>query len=295
MKFLKYLILLLPLAANADIQIDGMGAVKDWYFQADFERMRSTEAGKPLYAWMKGEVFKEVREESGIDLDKVLNQVIAQSDGDDGVILLVNGNIRQEHKDQVMALAATQNVELAPRKAGRREYFYVEGDGSRKDDEPFSDGAYFSFAIDDKLLLTSSEEQMKALLDNGARLKPRDSGAMIMFSAEQAFVEAGIETTADASEQWDSNIMKNTEQAAVLVADAGGKIGVEARLVSKEAQMAESLASIVRGLISLQAFNDEMDPEIAGLLKATKVDVRDRTLSVSIALDPDVVVSILNQ
>ncbi len=298
MKYLKLLVALtlLPVAAMADINIQGVGGVSNWYFQADFEKMRTTEAGKPLYAWMQEEVFDEINEESGIQLDQDLEQLIAQSDGNDGVIVVMNGTVRQETRDQIMAIAAIQNIDLAPRKAGRKQYYFIEGEpGAKKDDEnPFEEGAFLSFDIKDKVILTSSESQMQSMLDNGGKLKKRNSRAMIMFSAENTLMEAGIETKPDASEDWDSNIMKNTEEAAVLIADAKGKLGVEAQLVSKEPEMAESLASIVRGLISLQVFNEELDPELASMLKETRVDVKDRVLSISIALDPNVVVDSLN-
>ncbi len=57
--------------------------------------------------------------------------------------------------------------------------------------------------------------------------------------------------------------------------------------------MANSLASIVRGLISLQVFNDDLDPEVAQFLQNTTVDVDDRTLVVKVVLDPRVVVETL--
>ena len=57
--------------------------------------------------------------------------------------------------------------------------------------------------------------------------------------------------------------------------------------------MAESLASIVRGLISLQIFNEDIDEDIGSFLQATKVDVNDKTLIVRVELDPQVVVDTL--
>ena len=57
--------------------------------------------------------------------------------------------------------------------------------------------------------------------------------------------------------------------------------------------MANSLASIVRGLISLQIFNDDLDPEVAEFLRNTTVDVDDRTLVVKVALDPRLVIETL--
>ncbi len=58
--------------------------------------------------------------------------------------------------------------------------------------------------------------------------------------------------------------------------------------------MAESLASIVRGLISLQVFNDDMDPDVSAFLQNTSVDVADKKLTISVALDPEVVVAAID-
>ena len=44
-----------------------------------------------------------------------------------------------------------------------------------------------------------------------------------------------------------------------MMAAAADKLALEATLMTTEPEMAESLASVVRGLISLMSFNDEMD------------------------------------
>ena len=90
---------------------------------------------------------------------------------------------------------------------------------------------------------------------------------------------------------WDSNIINNTEQLALLIADEAGMIAIKAQLVAAEQQMVESLASIVRGLIALQAFNDEIDPEISQFLRNTNVDVEGSTLTLKVALDPETVIA----
>ena len=92
---------------------------------------------------------------------------------------------------------------------------------------------------------------------------------------------------------WDSNILKNTRQLAFLIADLGDKLGFEAQLLTTEPEMANSLASIVRGLISLQAFDDDADPDLKSVLQSTKVDVTGSTLKVALALAPELVVSAL--
>jgi hypothetical protein len=93
---------------------------------------------------------------------------------------------------------------------------------------------------------------------------------------------------------WQSNILKNTEQLAVMIADAAGKIAIETQLIATEPAMAESLASIVRGLISLAMFSEDMDPEVAEFLKGTTVAVDGTALKIKLALDPESVVVALD-
>ncbi len=288
MKYAALFFLSLFASANvaADMRIDGMDAIGDWYLHVDFEEMRSTESGRKIYAWLEEEVFDDLREDAGLDIDRDVRHIVAQSDGPKDVIFVIEGVLRQEHKDQIMALAATQNVELKPRKASGREYFYMEGDGKGGDDR-FDDGAYFSFDLKDRLVMTSSESTMQGLLAKGGRVDLRNKGSMFSLTAVNAMVGKDFPGAGD---EWNSNIVKNTEEAAIVIRDSKGKIGVEAQLVSREAEMAESLASIVRGLISLQAFNEDIDKELSDILKTTKVDVRDRTLSIRLDLDADVVV-----
>ena len=98
----------------------------------------------------------------------------------------------------------------------------------------------------------------------------------------------------DGDSDWDSNILRNTEQVAFMMAAAANKLALEAKLITTEPEMAESLASVVRGLISLMAFNDEMDAEIVAMLQGTKVEASGNSLSISLALAPELVVQTLS-
>ena len=91
-----------------------------------------------------------------------------------------------------------------------------------------------------------------------------------------------------------SNILRNTKHAALMIADVAGKIAIEAQLITDKPEMAESLASIVRGLIAMAAFSGEMDPEINEFLQSTKVDVTDHQLKVSVTLSPEAIVLALD-
>ena len=196
-----------------------------------------------------------------------------------------------------------------------KTYYFATGDDHDSDDEDdddehhtyrsphreplkdLKDGAYFSFAIKNKLLVTGSEEQMQELLDSNGKIAGggNHDGALFVLTADKAFVQAGLNTDElDDDGGWDSNILRNTEQAALTIAGVEDMISIEARLVSTDPNMAQSLGGIANGLISLQAFNDDLDPDIKSLLANTKVDVKENVLSISMVITPDMIVNVLN-
>jgi hypothetical protein len=304
MRIFRYLVIFFlfaaPAAALSALGPADLPGASKWYFHADFKEMRSTEAGQHLYGWLQEEVFEDVREDAGVDLDKEADYLTAFATEDDGMVIIIEGNLSQETEDKVMAMGAASGS-LDKFGSGNKTFFHIKDDDIDVDDgnieidmDSFDDGAFFSFAIKNKLLVTSTQERMEALLaDKGKVAGVRgEKGQLFVLSAERNLVQAGARTgEIDDDDDWDSNILRNTEQAALLIADQAGKLAIEAQLVTTEAGMAESLASIVRGLISLQVFNDDMDPEVAGFLQATDVNVDGNKLTISVELDPEAVVA----
>jgi len=284
MRNFRYLVIFFLFAAPAAaLSALGPGDLPDtskWYFHADFKEMRATEAGQHLYGWLQKEVFEDVREDAGVDLDKEADYLTAFATEDDGLVVIIEGDISQDTEVKVMAMGAA-NGSLDKFGSGNKTFFHIKDDDIDIDDgnieidmDSFDDGAFFSFAIENKLLVTG------------------EKGQLFVLSAERNLMQAGARTDEfDDDGDWDSNILRNTQQVALLIADQAGKIAIEAQLVTTEAEMAESLASIVRGLISLQVFNDDMDPDIANFLQNTDVDVDGNKLTISVALDPEVVVA----
>lgn len=308
---LRYMVvfLLMGLAAPslAAIGTDSFPPGTLWYFHVDFARMRTSDAGKPLYGWLQQEVLSELKEESGVDLDKETDTITAFAATDSGVVVVIDGNISQQTKDKLMAIGAATGT-LDRLGSADATYYFVKGEAHFEHEDTdgdgphvkvglgiddFSKGGYFSFAQKNKLIVTSTEAQMKALLANKGRLARGSGpkGALIVLGADRSLVQAGVQANELGQRvDWDSNILRNTQQAALLVADVAGKIAVEAQLVTTEHNMADSLASIVRGLISLQVFNDDLDPEISSLLQGTTVAVDDKTLTLRVSVDPKVLV-----
>lgn len=299
------LLLMVPGIASAAVAVDGVPETSTWYFHADFEQMRTSDAGKHLYGWLQREVFEDVRDDAGIDLDKEADRITAFSDEVDGAVVLIEGKISQDSKDKLLALAAGgESFETFEHKG--KVFHFAEGeghghshDGDDMDIDSFDNGVYFTFALKNWILATSTREKMESLLASDGKLPHRKTanGTLIVLTAEKSLIQAGMKADQiddDGDGGWESNILRNTEQVAVLVADVAGKIAVETQLVAKQPEMAESLASIVRGLISLTIFSDDMDPEIAEFLQGTSVDVDGSKLKVSVSVDPEMLIAVLD-
>jgi len=318
MRTLKLLIvgLLLAVPGLAMGDAGDIPGSSTWYLHVDLEKMRSEDAGRAVYDWMEAEIFSDVREDAGIDLAEELDRLTAFSVKGQGPVILFEGNISQNTKDMVMTLIAAEG-DLQPQKSGGKTY-YRFGNGHGGDDneannsddslevqfDALEEESWISLALDNKVLVTASEDQMQDLLAKGGKFAGGRShnGALLVLSAEKALLQAGLNSSAlggdddddDSDSGWDSNILRNTEQVAFLVAAKAGMLALEAKLVTTEADMAESLASVVRGLISLVAFDDEMDDAAIAVLRSTKVEAKGNNLSISLAVSPDLLVSTLS-
>ncbi|MFQ5983472.1 MAG: hypothetical protein ACE5KS_08875, partial [Woeseiaceae bacterium] len=293
------LLFCVPLTAHSGVTADDFPGSTVWYAHADLKQMRTSASGKDLYNWLDGEVFVEIHEEIGIDVGKETDRITAFADTERGAVVIVEGPLSKESREKMLAIAATE-AKLDMLSSGGKDYYqYGEenDDASSADFEPLEDGGYFSFDVKDKVIVTSTKEQMEALLKSNGKVAGMGGhpSALFVLTADKSLVQAGLrpDELTDDDDDWHSNILRNTEQAALLVADHDGLIAIEARLVASEPGMAESLGGIINGLISLQAFNSELEPEILGLIQNTKVEVKDKTLSINTVIDPALIVTIL--
>jgi hypothetical protein len=285
----------LPVTAVAELNGGDLPTAR-WYAHVDLVEMRSSDAGKELYAWLKAEVFDELREEIGFDVDQEANVITALATPDNGMIVVIDGDFSQETEDRIVAVGATAS-DFNMLEHDGKTYYQIEEESDDPDRNSFENGAFLSIAIKNKLIMTSSEEQMQQIFSSNGRI-PGDydnDGALIVLRGEKSFVQAGMQTN-DVGDDlgWDSNMLRNTKQLSLLVSDQKGLLAVEAQLIANEADMADSLASIVRGLISLASFNDEIDPELTQFLNGTTVDVDGATLTVKVEVDPEVLIEAID-
>ena len=284
----------LPASLFAELS-DGDLPSAQWYAHIDLVEMRSSDAGMEIYAWLEDEVFEELRDEIGFDADKEANTITALATSGGGTIVVIDGEFSDDTDDKILAIAAMA-TDFNPLKHDGKAYYQIEDEEDDPDRQSFDNVAFMSVAIENKLLVTATREQMHQLLSSDGRLQGDydNDGALIVLRGEKNFVQAGMHTSSFDEMGWDSNILRNTEQLALLVSDQKGLLAVEAQLIATEAEMANSLASVVRGLISLQAFSDEIDPELSQFLNNTDVDVDGSTLTVKVVMDPEALVEAID-
>ncbi len=277
-----------------------------WYFYVDLEQMRAGGPGKAVYDWLRDEVMAEVKDDSGLDIEREVDRLIAYSMDDDQGVLVVEGNFSQTTRDIAMAFIASGG-DINPLKSSGKTYFRYAGNDENDEEVAYDAGnikfqidglkkeSYISTDVRNKIIVTASEGQMQELLASNGKIPGRGGrkGALMVLSAEKALVQAGMRASALGADAWDSNVLKNTEQAALLIAATADKLAIEAQLTTIEADMAESLASVVRGLISLASFSDDTDAETLAVLRGTRVESKGNSLTVSVAIDPGLVVATL--
>ena len=311
MRFLAVVLLLAMLAIPAMVHADATDVPGSavWYFHVDFEAMQADQAGQSLYDWLDDEVFSDIEEDAGIDFGSEVDQLTAYSLADQGPVIVIEGNISQESKDMILAFIAVSG-DLKPLKSSGKTYYHVQD--SDEDDEGTSyeasdisidiesleDEAWLSLAIANKLIVTSSEGQMQQLLANDGKIAGArgHNGALIVLTAEKTLLQAGMKSSLlseDNDGDWESNILRNAEQIAFMLAAEDNRLVIEAKLVTTEAEMAQSLASVARGLISLVAFDDDMEPDAKAVLRSTKVEAEGSTLSLSLVIAADLLVATL--
>jgi len=315
MRKLKLLLvgLLLTAPGMAAAAADDISGDATWYLHLDVEAMRSESPGRAIYDWMQQEVFDDVKEDAGVDFGKELDQLTAFSLEGQGPVFLLEGNISQDSKDKIMTLIAAEG-DLQALKSSRKIYYRLTNNddseapasiGSESIEVQFESlgrESWVSMDLKNKVVVTSSEEQMKEMLKSGGKIAGNKShkGTLLVLTAEKTLLQAGMNSSVlggddDGDSGWDSNILRNTEQVAVLVAAAANKLAIEAKLITAEPEMAQSLASVARGLVSLVSFDDSMDSEMAAILRGTKIEAVGNALSISLAIDPELVVSSLGE
>ena len=83
-KYLIVITFMLPVAVSGAVRPGDLPEGTRWYLHADLKQMRESATGRDIYNWMNGEIFMEIHDEIGIDINKEADRLTAFSGSDNG-------------------------------------------------------------------------------------------------------------------------------------------------------------------------------------------------------------------
>lgn len=283
-------------AAPAVAAIDDATLPPDtaWYVHVDLDTMRETTVGKALYGWLDGEVFADVRDETGFDPDSELDTVTAFSDEAGVSTLILEGAISQDSRDKLLA-ALEAGADLSTGSAGGSDYYAIEN--VDLDDAKIGlqgDTLFMSFARRNAVVFSTSLDGMQRAL--GARPRRNRGKALLVLAADKSLMQAGVDTVAlgNGTSSWNSGLLREAREVAFVLADRGGDADIAVRVTANDPRTTDSLAAVVRGLVGLQALADDQDPNVTTLLNSLEIDSDSAGMTLALRVAPDVLRAVLD-
>ncbi|MEN7343016.1 MAG: hypothetical protein AAAFM81_08725, partial [Pseudomonadota bacterium] len=279
------LLMVLPVSwvlANDDATPDA----SQWYIHMDFQAMRDSGAGKPVYEWMREEIFEELKDDTGFDADKELTSITAYSASEDDATMIVRGKLRSDSQDKLLAaLAVNGDTEIG--QSGKMNYFRIQDiDVENEELQIDTDVIFLTFDRKNTWILSTSLESLESAFASNARALGSAADSLLVLSAKNPIVQGGVNAE-KMSDQWNSGMLRNTRQIAFRLADNRGKADMLMRITAKDETTSNALASIVRGLIGLQAISSDTNETLSKLLSSLNVESDQQGLTIGLTVDPD--------
>lgn len=286
-------LLLTALPASAELNNTSLPNNSQWYLHVDLAAMRKTNAGEKLYGFLNEEVFDDLREDTGFDPDKEVDRITAYSSGDAHATVVVLGDLRQASEDKLLAAVAA-NGQLEALKEGRVNYYRIEDiDIQNTDLQIDQDILFLSFDKKNAWIFSTKLEDLVAEVTGNTQARNVDDRSLLVLTASKPFVQAGVDSEG-LDTGWNSGMLRNARQLAFRLSDDNGQADIELRITAKDEQTSNALASIVRGLIGLQALSGDMDTEVSALLSALKVENDSEGVSLKLNVAPEKILIIVD-
>jgi len=255
-----------------------------FYLHANIEEMQLAPAGQHIYEWLEDEVLEELRDDTGIDVSDVLTGIsvfgpsVSERYHSDEAVFILHGEFSPSDQAQIIE-ALEQHVDITTSsQSGQTVYHLIKA--SRGHD------MYLSFGPNQQTIITKDEAQLERFLDGQQKQLPDTRNKILILQAESPLVQGGLNTQIQNNTPWDSSILRNVEQVAVVISDDAGQLRLQANLLAAKPEMAMALQNLVQGLIALSALNED-EPEIAELLSQAHIEAEGNRVVLEITVDPE--------
>lgn len=262
-------------------------ADSNWYLHANFDEMRSTEAGRYLYQWFQDEVQLEIEDELGIALEEELDAVSIFGLGDEQeAVIILHGEIAPAERQRIIDhLREEAGEHLSQASLGGRDYYLLRDE---EHGEHHHDALHFAFGDGGQHIVTGDYRALERFLNAGAQWNMVRPEGLIVLQAGRPLVQGGMRATGSHTDHipWESDFFRNVEQLALVVADGNGALELHAEAVATNEQTALAMQSIVQGLIGLQLMTAE-GPDAMALLGNLKTSTEGKHARFSLRIPPE--------
>ncbi|MEM9531778.1 MAG: hypothetical protein AAGA23_12760 [Pseudomonadota bacterium] len=276
-------------AAALELSAGDLPENSHWYFHANIGQLRNSELLAPFYAETIGEAESEIQAELGLDLHGELMAVTAygSSFGPDSATVLLHGLTDATQK--LMLDAATEHANVVEFDYAGVSYFQIQGDKEEGRHHGGPDAMLIAFGPD-QTLVTSDVEAVRNFVDLGSHLALGESsatGPILVIRADQSLMQGGLRKGGHSSGPFDSSIMENIDQVAMVLSETAAGIVLRAEVQARDAATASYVHNIVQGLVSLKALDAGNDPEVNLLLNQLVIETNDANVNMNVTVPPE--------
>lgn len=292
---LLFALLIVPVLASANPVMAPDDAA--FYVHVDIRAMQTSQAGQPIYNWLRKEMINEMEDELQMNISQQLEAVTVFGSGgnseDAGVVL--HGFFDPAQK-QILLDKIGEKMVLRKSVAAGVEYFALADNDKafgNSDERVSNDRVYFAFGPAGQNLVTQNEELMQQFALNGGQFALAPPRGLLVLKADRSLVAASVDAKSAGSDHWDSHVFQNIERAALVISDDYDALLLQATIEAVDEVMAESVSNIIQGFVSLQALSND-EPEIVEMVRQLEVTTIGRQVELGLRVPSQKLLEIID-
>ncbi|MEL6302135.1 MAG: hypothetical protein AAFV47_13430 [Pseudomonadota bacterium] len=270
--------------SNRDIPPDA-----NWYIYVGMEALRDSDAGAEVLSWIDEDVTSDMERDFGIRITEDTDSVFLYGDGDENFALRLLADFSDETVSKLKA-EVLSNDNTTTKKAAWGEYFVIQDLEDELDIDTGevnieTDTIYVNFDDGKAIYIASTLEH----LANEVKGIRGGNNNILVLDGRKPFLQIGVNTDeldADGDFDFDSDLLRQTSKVALTVGSVRDAFDIHTRITATDPEVTESMANIVRGLISLRMLSSEIPDSLSRVIDKLKVESDSSGMSIRLSVTP---------
>jgi len=148
------------------------------------------------------------------------------------------------------------------------------------------------------VILSRGQDAVKKAIDvlDGSADNAVDSLDQPALKARGAFIQiAGANIARMATDQGQAAVLRQAKSASMAVGEVDSKFYVAASLAANSPEAAQTLVTMVDGIIAFMSLAQQEQPQLAELAKAAKISHEDNSVNLRLEVDSSKVIAFLKE